>query len=163
VVSSGRDAAGNTDYSNADELDLGNNRILVTTSNPDSAPPALDLNNVSISGTPSNADAPNGETYVKIVYYAKDDKSGLGKVNYTLRDPQGIDHFKYHYHDNFYSLYFDGDPTTLKRYEINIVLPVGSAPGIWGLSSIYLQDKAGNFIKHDFTEIVRFDVNNIDS
>ena len=157
------DAAGNNNYSYANEIDLGNNRILVTTSNPDSVPPSLDLNNISISGTPSNPDAPNGETYVKIVYYAKDDKSGLGKVSYTLRDPQGIDHFQYHYHDNFYSLYFDGDPTTLKRYEINLVLPVGSAPGTWGLSSIYLQDKAGKFIKHDFTEIVRFDVNSTDS
>jgi len=157
------DAAGNNNYSYASEIDLGNNRILVTTNNPDSTPPSLDLNNISISGTPSNPDAPNGETYVNIVYYAKDDKSGLGKVSYTLRDPQGIDHFQYHYHDNFYSLYFDGDPAILKRYEINLVLPVGSAPGTWGLSSIYLQDKAGNFIKHDFTEIVRFDVNSTDS
>jgi len=60
-------------------------------------------------------------------------------------------------------LNFEGDPTEPKRYEINIVLPVGSAPGKWGLSSLYVQDKAGNFVKHDLTEVVRFDGNNNDS
>tara|TARA_B100000029_G_scaffold281157_1_gene275297 strand:- start:93 stop:200 length:108 start_codon:yes stop_codon:yes gene_type:complete len=31
------------------------------------------------------------------------------------------------------------------------------------LSSLYLPDNVEKFVKHDFTEVVRFDVNNKDS
>ncbi len=127
--------------------------ISIVTSNPDISAPVLDLNNIAISAKPSN-----GETFVTIEYFAMDDKSGLGLVSFNLRDPQGINHFDYHYHQNFYTVFFDGDPTVYKRYEINIVLPAGSAPGTWGLSSLYLRDKANNFVNYDFTEIVRFEL-----
>ena len=39
-----------------------------------------------------------------------------------------------------------------------MVLPVGSAPGIWGLAELYLRDKANNFAVYDFTETIRFDL-----
>ena len=43
------------------------------------------------------------------------------------------------------------------------MLPVGSIPGIWGLAQIELYDKAGNGIRTDFTEIVRFEVGDIET
>ena len=38
------------------------------------------------------------------------------------------------------------------------MLPVGSAPGRWGITELTLIDRAQNFKTYDFTEIVRFDV-----
>jgi len=43
-------------------------------------------------------------------------------------------------------------------YQDSVVLPVGSAPGFWGVSELYLQDKANNFKVYDFTETIRFDL-----
>ena len=51
-----------------------------------------------------------------------------------------------------------GDATAWRRYEINVTLPIGSAPGIWGLSEMSLMDKAHNRASYDFTEVLRFDV-----
>jgi hypothetical protein len=96
--------------------------------NPDSDPPELRLSDIAITAEPTNPDAPNGETQVQIVYHARDDKSGLGVVNYRLIDPQGGSHFEYHYHGNFYTAFFDGDPAVFAAYTISVVLPVGSAP-----------------------------------
>ncbi|MBT5324067.1 MAG: hypothetical protein HOJ96_01905 [Campylobacteraceae bacterium] len=132
--------------------------IDVITSNPDLIPPEVDLNQITISATPANPDAPDGETMVKITYYAKDDKSGLGKVNYRLLDPQGISHFEYHYHENFRTLYFEGDPTAWTKYEINVVLPAGSAPGIWGLQELEVYDKANNRESYNFVETMHFEI-----
>ena len=130
----------------------------INSEDPDTEAPEIDLNRMSISATPTQPDNPNGETQVAITYYAKDNKSGLGKVSYRLLDPQGISHFEYHYHENYYTEYFVGDPTVWKKYTINIMLPVGSAPGIWGLSMMDIQDKARNVRKYDFTETLIFDV-----
>ena len=102
--------------------------------------------------------SPNGETLVNIVYYAKDDKSGLGSVGYVLRDPQGIEHGSYHIHENFHSLFFKGIPDELTRYEINMILPEGSPPGKWGLIHISMSDKAENKITYEFTEIIHFEL-----
>ncbi len=74
----------------------------IVTATPDMEPPELDLNKLSLTATPSNPDAPNGETFVDIGYWVRDDISGLGKVAFRLRDPQGIEHHYYHYHDNFW-------------------------------------------------------------
>ena len=106
---------------------------------------------------PTDTHEPNGETQVKIVYYAKDDKSGLGSVSYSLRDPQGITHSYYHYHENFHGLFFEGKPDELARYEINLVLPEGSPPGKWGLAYMKLADKANNKKTYEFTEIIHFE------
>jgi hypothetical protein len=126
--------------------------------NPDSDPPELRLSDITITAEPTNPDAPNGETQVQIVYHARDDKSGLGVVNYRLIDPQGGSHFEYHYHGNFYTAFFDGDPTVFVAYTISVVLPVGSAPGIWGLESMELSDKVDNKASHNFIELMSFDV-----
>ena len=87
---------------------------------------------------------------------AWDDKSGLGVVSYRLLDPQGISHFEYHYHENFYNTFFQGDPTAAEEYVISTVLPIGSPPGTWGLQELTLRDKAGNTSAHNFVETVHF-------
>ena len=38
--------------------------------------PELDLNNLSITATPTNPDSPNGETIVEFTFRVKDDISG---------------------------------------------------------------------------------------
>ena len=131
--------------------------ITITTPNPDYEPPELDLNRISIVATPTVPDAPNGETQVVIRYLARDNKAGVGPVAFRLRDPQGIEHHYYHYHENFYGSFFSGDPSAWKQYTATVLLPVGSVPGTWGLASIDLGDKALNSKSYSFVEIVRFD------
>lgn len=131
--------------------------IHITTTDPDAQYPELDLNRIFVYAEPTHPEAPDGETLVTINYYARDNKSGLGKVDFRLRDPQGIDHFEYHYHRNFYTNYFEGDPTVWERYTVNIILPKGSAPGIWGLSELTLQDKALNWHTYNFVETLIFE------
>jgi hypothetical protein len=132
--------------------------IDVVTASPDLEAPELDLGSIWLAAEPTNPEAPNGETRVTIEYFARDDAAGLDTVSYQLRDPQGIGHFEYHYHDEFYTVFFSGDATAWRRYEINVTLPIGSAPGIWGLSEMSLLDKANNRASYDFTEILHFDV-----
>jgi uncharacterized repeat protein (TIGR02543 family) len=122
--------------------------------------PELDLNKITISAVPTNPSAPNGETRVTITYYVRDNKSGLGLVFLRLLGPQGEGFADYHYHENFYTLYFNGEPTAWTKYEMILILPAGSSPGLWGLSEITLYDKAGNFIKYNFLEIVTFQIIN---
>ncbi|MCJ8345787.1 hypothetical protein MJH12_09620, partial [bacterium] len=130
----------------------------ISTSNPDTIPPKLDLNKIKVSARPTNSEAPNGETVVNIIYFAKDDKSGLGNVNYRLLDPQGVSHFEYHYHKNSNLLFFKGDPTKWQKYDIKVVLPPGSPPGIWGIQSMELSDKAHNKQSFNFVETMHFKV-----
>ena len=128
----------------------------VPTEDPDLAAPELDLNNITVHAAPTNPSAPNGETVVSIVYWARDDKSGLGLVNYRLLDPQGTSHFEYHYHDNFHTEFFVGNASAWAPYHIRVVLPAGSAPGTWGLESLELSDKADNVAAHSFVENLHF-------
>jgi len=146
--------AGNVDFTNLS----GNNSIFIRTTNPDYQAPYLDVNNIIISANPTNTLEPNGETSVNIIYHAKDNKSGFGVVSYTLRGPQGIEHKDYHYHENFHSLFFEGKPDELSRYEINMILPEGSPPGKWGMTDITLVDKANNQKTYEFTEIIHFEI-----
>jgi Immunoglobulin domain/Immunoglobulin I-set domain len=131
--------------------------ISITTPNPDYEPPELDLNRISVVATPTVPEAPNGETQVVIKYLARDNKSGLGPVAFRLRDPQGIEHHFYHYHENFHGTFFKGDPVAWQQYTATVLLPVGSVPGTWGLASMDLGDKALNSKSYSFVEIVRFD------
>ena len=55
-------------------------------------------------------------------------------------------------------MYPSDNPTTYKEYRQRITLPVGSIPGTWGVAEMALRDRAGNFSKYDFTEIVRFEI-----
>ncbi|MDR2496257.1 MAG: T9SS type A sorting domain-containing protein [Tannerellaceae bacterium] len=135
-------------------------KIYITTPNPDYDAPEVDLNRITVFAEPTHPEAPDGETLVTINYYARDNKSGLGTVSYLLRDPQGINHFEYHYHRNFYTAYFEGDPTVWERYTINCVLPQGSAPGIWGLAELVLHDKAHNVRSYNFVETLIFEPDN---
>ncbi|MDR0682685.1 MAG: InlB B-repeat-containing protein, partial [Dysgonamonadaceae bacterium] len=135
-------------------------KIYITTPDPDEEAPEVDLNRITVYAEPTNKEAPDGETLVTINYYAKDNKSGLGIVSYCLRDPQGINHFEYHYHRNFHTTYFDGDPTVWEKYTIKCVLPKGSAPGIWGLSELSLLDKAMNGRGYNFVETLIFEPDN---
>jgi len=132
-------------------------KLDLTFSNPDSVAPELDLDSISVTASPTMPDAPNGETKVTIVFSCSDDKSGLGVVTYRLLDPQGGSHFNYFYHRNQYTLYFSGDPTAKEKYTINVVLPVGSPPGEWGLQSMELTDKVDNKASHSFAELVHFE------
>ncbi len=126
--------------------------------NSDYEAPELDVNRITISATPTHPENPNGETVVHIDYYVRDNASGLGTVYFLLLDPLGNTHGEYHCHENFYTMYFEGDPTTWKKYEINVILPEGSAPGKWGLLEFHLYDKAGNFVNINFLEIIHFQV-----
>ena len=132
--------------------------IEIQTTNPDSVLPTLDLNQISIKAAPTNPAEPNGETRVEITYRVKDNISGFARAELFLRDPQGVMHKFRHYHDSFWDLYFPGDPTAYQTYQKAILLPVGSAPGTWGLAKMNVMDKALNTFRADFTEIVRFEV-----
>ncbi|MDE2707051.1 MAG: T9SS type A sorting domain-containing protein, partial [Gemmatimonadota bacterium] len=133
--------------------------INIKTTNPDTTPPQLDLNQITIEAEPTNPAAPNGETRVDITFRVKDNISGYRSTDMLLRDPQGVEHFfTHHRYEYYYSVYFPGDPTVYKTYQETIILPVGSVPGIWGLAEMTVWDKAQNKLLADFTEIVRFEV-----
>ena len=132
--------------------------IHITTPNPDNDGPEVDLNRISIYAEPVNKEAPDGETIVTINFYTRDNKSGLDALDYALRDPQGIDHFTWYY--DFSSRgekYFNGDPTAWEHQVAKIILPKGSAPGIWGMAYMELMDKVGNWRKYDFVETLIFE------
>jgi hypothetical protein len=150
------DAAGNSNTIGANVLS-DDYSIFVETRNADVVNPNLDVNDITISAKPLYPDSPNGETEIKIVYHAYDDKSGLGRVSYVLQDPQGIQHNFHHYHENFNTMFFDGVPDESKRYDVNLVLPEGSAPGQWALTSMTLSDKAKNQKTFEFTEVITFE------
>ena len=137
--------------------------IEIKTKNPDFEPPELNINNITIKAEPTIPDAPNGETIVDITFKVKDNISGYTLGSMRLRDPQGVTHHFYHYPEGRGLIYFNGDPTVYKEYKQNILLPVGSVPGIWGLAEMTITDKAGNTQRYDFTEIVRFEVDDTPS
>ncbi|MCX6206206.1 MAG: hypothetical protein NTZ19_08145, partial [Bacteroidetes bacterium] len=130
-------------------------------------PPKLDLNNIKIRATPTNPSSPNGETLFEMWLMIKDTSSynghasGFSNGTYTLRDPQGKE-FSFSMQgdlgNNYYSIAPDSSIYGYKSYYLKTLLPVGSAPGIWGVSSILLEDHAVNKKYYSFVEIVRFDV-----
>ncbi len=132
--------------------------IDLVTNTPDVQTPELDLNDIQISAVPTNPDAPNGETIVTVTFKVRDNISGYNIASLVLRDPQGITHQYWAYNDETWSLFPEGDPTEWQTYTRDIVLPIGSAPGTWGLAEMTIYDRASNFKGYDFTEIVHFDV-----
>ena len=132
--------------------------IEIVTTNPDSTLPELDLNGITIQAEPTQPEAPNGETRVDITFRIKDNISGYRSTDMLLRDPQGVTHFFRHYDEDFHDVYFSRDPTVYEIYHKTIVLPVGSPPGTWGLAEMTVYDKAQNALQADFTEIVRFEL-----
>ncbi|MDE0086829.1 MAG: T9SS type A sorting domain-containing protein, partial [Candidatus Poribacteria bacterium] len=145
-------------YFTEGKLDEKPASIYINTKTPDTQPAQLDVNRINVVATPTNPENPNGETFVDITFYVRDDISGyeIGGVN--IRDPLGNIHHRWHYpHDNrgMYVNYVTGK---YRKYTKQILLPVGSHPGIWGITNIHVSDKAGNKKDYDFTEIVRFEV-----
>ena len=132
--------------------------IYIDTKTPDTEPPDLDVDRINVVANPTNPDNPNGETIVDIDFYVRDNISGyeLGGVN--IRDPLGNIHHRWHYPDDRGGMYAGYDTTKYRKYTKRILLPVGSHPGIWGITNIHVADKAGNEKDYDFTEIVRFEV-----
>ncbi len=140
---------------NLDELPQ---QIELVTNEQDIEQPELDLNNIEIIAMPTNPDAPDGETVVTVTFSVRDNISGYNIASLTLRDPQGTEHQYWVYNEDTWSLFPSGDVTQWHTYTRNIILPVGSAPGTWGMSEMTIYDRAGNFKGYDFTEIVHFDV-----
>ena len=54
--------------------------IEIQTTNPDTIPPVLDLNRITIQAVPTHLEAPNGETRVDITFRVKDNISGYRKT-----------------------------------------------------------------------------------
>jgi hypothetical protein len=131
-------------------------QVNLTTLNPDTNHPELDINSISISATPTNPSAPNGETVVNISFRVRDDISGYDLGSLYLRDPQGLVTQFYHYPEGGSSLAATADGGAWKDHVASYTLPVGSAPGTWGLIEMTVIDKAKNFKYHNFTEIVSF-------
>lgn len=152
--------------------------IEIKTQFPDVLPPILELNTIKISATPTNPSAPDGETLFELQMQVKDTSAFAGKESgfrggyYTLRDPQGKQ-FTYNMQgdlnkqfgrDVYYPIEdMTGNPGAFYTYRLSTLLPKGSAPGIWGVESMTLYDRAGNKKYYSFTEIVRFDVEEADS
>ena len=131
-------------------------RIDVQTTNPDDIPPVLDLNQITIQAEPTNPEAPNGETKVDITFRVKDNISGYLSTDLYLRDPNGVMHHFRHHDPDFHKVYFTRDPTVYETYYKTVILPVGSIPGTWGLAEMSVWDKAQNILRENFTEIIRF-------
>lgn len=140
--------------------------MLVNTSPDSGSPPELDLNRLAITARPAQAAAPNGETIVTVTFYARDDVAGFDSVRFRLLNPQGESTLVYLFTtdtpgalQNWRSetpLVFKGDPAAWRRYEGTITLPVGSVPGVWGVASITMLDKAHFNKTHEFVELVHF-------
>ena len=143
-------------------VDEAGPQIEMVTDNPDYEPPELDLNNISIEAQPTQPDDPNGETLVTLTYRVRDNISGVTAAYIGLRDPQGVEHFFYMSPKDGYihgSTWFPSrDPSPWSDETWTVLLPVGSAPGIWGVAEIAVWDRADNFKAYDFTEIIHFDV-----
>ena len=140
-------------------------KVTIKTKNPDTTPPTLDVNRITVDAEPANPQNPNGETFVTVEYYVKDDISGFEKGSIRIRDPLGGERGypiagPYTY-GTTNEIYFQEDPDVFREYTASIVLPEGSAPGIWGVIGISVTDKAKNTIYHDFTEITRFEVTEV--
>ncbi len=131
--------------------------IDIVTANPDDEAPTLDVNDIKISAVPSNPTNPNGETYVTIKIKAKDSISGLQIGYLRLIDPVGNIHGDWIYFGWGTGSYYG--PTEEAEYTIKRTLPVGSAPGIWGIYEISLTDFANNTRAYNFVEIIHFTVN----
>ena len=137
-------------------------KVTIETKTPDTTPPTLDVNRITVDAEPVNPVNPNGETLVTVAYYVKDDISGFEKGHITIRDPLGGELRYYIWGPYSYGhrkeIYFQDDPNVYRKYTSAIHLPEGSFPGIWGVIGISVTDKARNNIYHDFTEITRFEV-----
>ncbi len=137
-------------------------KVTIETKHPDTTPPTLDVNRITVDAKPANLEFPDGETFVTVECYVKDDISGFESGRIVIRDPLGGERIYPISGPYTYSgtggMYFQDDPTVYRKYTAYITLPEGSFPGIWGVIGISVKDKARNTLYHDFTEITRFEV-----
>ena len=146
-------------YQNNARADETAKFVEVTTSDPDTTPPELDitLGNISVSAAPTNPAAPNGETIVTLNYKTYDDISGLQNGSVNLRDPNGKNHHFWLYPSGGSNTYpAAGTIGVWEDKVFTMLLPAGSAPGTWGVAEISLIDRAGNVKAFNFTEILTF-------
>lgn len=139
----------------------GENRtIQITTTNPDTEGPTMDINDIHVSAVPSIPEAPNGETFVTVTMKIKDNISGFKIGGIRLLNPLGVQYFKWIYPTPYWdTTYFQlGNPTEWREYSFTITLPKGSAPGTWGIYEISLTDFAMNQSVYNFAEIIHFEV-----
>jgi len=140
-------------------------KVTIETKTPDTTPPTLDVNRITVDAEPVNPANPNGETLVTVAYYVKDDISGFERGHIAIRDPLGgerrYDIWGPYTYNHTSEIYFQDAPNVYRKYTSSIHLPEGSSPGIWGVIAISVTDKARNNIYHDFTEITRFEVTEI--
>ena len=141
--------------------------IYIKTPYPDYIAPEIDPNKITIEASPTNPQSPDGETRVDIRLFARDlsdyegYESGVKFIYYVLRDPNGKEYTYSSWNDNYLFDIYTGIPANNNNWQLvnlDIVLPKGSAPGKWGLSSIRTIDLAGNRRDYSFIEYVRFDV-----
>ncbi len=116
------------------------------------------MNRISVDAEPTNPDQPNGETVVRLRFRVRDDISGYTHAGIDFLDPQGITHHVWTKDDESDLVFPRDDPHEWKVHFVVHVLPPGSAPGIWGVSDMTLYDRASNFVSHDFTEVIHFEV-----
>ncbi|MYF99681.1 T9SS type A sorting domain-containing protein [Candidatus Poribacteria bacterium] len=137
-------------------------KVTIETKNPDTTPPTLDVNRITVDAEPANPVNPDGATYVNVACYVKDDISGFEKGYVVIRDPlggeRGYDFEGPYTYIHTKEIYFQENPKAYRKYTRHIYLPEGSFPGIWGVIGIGVTDKAKNTIYNDFTEITRFEV-----
>lgn len=146
--------------------------IYIETLHPDYKKPEIDINNITITAEPTNPQAPDGETSVKVAILARDlseyegHESGVNRVSFTFRDPLGGVHgyqtgngtmVHPDLADGVGSSKSQGD-SEWRIYNFIIQLPKGSPPGQWGMASAEVNDRAGNREQYSFVEYVRFDV-----
>ena len=148
--------------------------VYVKTKYPDYWPPELDIDRIKIKATPTRPQKPDGETLFEMWMWIRDTSdyvkksSGFSDGSYTLRDPQGkefgynisIVDGKYNGGGRYHDSRIDTNGYKWQEYYVKTVLPVGSAPGIWGVSSITITDKARNINRYSFVEYVRFEADN---
>ena len=144
-------------------IDEAPQTIEIQTAFPDIVPPEVDVNRITVDAEPTRPEDPNGETVVDITFRVRDNISGYHRSSLYLRDPNGVEHYFAYLHQDFYNIYHQGDPTAWEIQKKTITLPVGSLPGLWGLAYMTVEDKAQNILRLDFTEIIRFEVNDGDS
>ena len=161
---------GDPNYSNADGVHIfaeDRDSVYMETDYPDLLPPVVDLNSFEVQATPSNPDAPNGETLVEFTLAVQDTSefdgftSGVQHITYTLRNPIGEEF----HHDaweelggaNFYYQVYPPDGANeWQTLTLSTFLPAGSVPGMWGISAIAIRDRAKNIKRYSFIEYVQF-------
>lgn len=143
--------------------------IYIKTEYPDYIAPEVDLDRIRVVASPTNPSSPDGETKVDISVLIRDlsdfegHESGLKNLTYVLRDPLGKEfHYSGQMTSDTIKKYFwsikPENSSEWKPLNLSLLLPKGSAPGKWGISSMQTLDRAGNFRNYSFVEIIRFDI-----